>query len=301
MKDADRPLLGILLMLLFCMLAPITDAAAKLLSTVVPLGMMLIVRFLLQSLILAPIVMASTRTWYMTPRIYTIAAARAVLHILGMMGMITALRYLPLADAVAITFVMPFIMLLLGKYVLGEEVGARRLIACIVGFIGTLLVIEPSFDAVGWFALLPLGVAVVFSVFVLLTRQIAKETDPITLQAVNGIMALALLVPMMALARVYWPDWGMWRWHMPDTRSLWLLGLIGVMGTVAHLVMTWSLRFAPAATLAPMHYLEIPFTTAVGWIVFSDLPGPKASLGIAITMAAGLYMIMRERAKARQS
>ena len=64
--------------------------------------------------------------------------------------MFLSLRFLPLADAVAIAFVMPFIMLLLGKFVLDEEVGSRRLIACVVGFIGTLLVMQPSFAEVGW-------------------------------------------------------------------------------------------------------------------------------------------------------
>ena len=63
---------------------------------------------------------------------------RTLLHILGIGAMVTALKYLPLADAVAIAFVMPFIMLLLGKYVLAEEIGPRRLIACAVGFCGTL-------------------------------------------------------------------------------------------------------------------------------------------------------------------
>ena len=72
-------------------------------------------------------------------------------------------------------------LLLLGKYVLGEQVGPRRLIACVVGFIGTLLVIQPSFAQVGAPALLPLIVAVVFALFMLVTRQIAKETDPVAL------------------------------------------------------------------------------------------------------------------------
>jgi drug/metabolite transporter (DMT)-like permease len=73
--------------------------------------------------------------------------------------MFAALRHLPLADAIAIAFVMPFLLLLLGRTVLGETVGPRRLAACAVGFAGTLLVIQPSFAAVGWAALLPLGVA----------------------------------------------------------------------------------------------------------------------------------------------
>jgi drug/metabolite transporter (DMT)-like permease len=75
----------------------------------------------------------------------------------GIALMFASLRYLPLADAVAIAFVMPFIMLLLGWFYLGEEVGPRRLGACAVGFIGTLMVVQPSFAEVGWPALLPLA------------------------------------------------------------------------------------------------------------------------------------------------
>jgi drug/metabolite transporter (DMT)-like permease len=64
---------------------------------------------------------------------------------------------------------------------------------------------------------------------------------------------------------------------------------------VAHLVMTWSLRFAPAATLAPMQYLEIPFATLIGRVVFDALPNGLAAAGILVTIAAGLYVIHRER------
>ena len=85
----------------------------------------------------------------------------------------------------------------------------------------------------------------------------------------------------------------------PDALDWTLLLGIGVLGTVAHLLMTWSLRFAPSATLAPMQYLEIPFATLLGLLIFSDLPNPLAGLGILITVGAGLYIVMRERATAR--
>jgi drug/metabolite transporter (DMT)-like permease len=80
-----------------------------------------------------------------------------------------------------------------------------------------------------------------------------------------------------------------------------LLGAIGLLGTAAHLLMTWSLRYAPSATLAPMHYLEIPVATAFGWMIFSDLPNMLASVGIAITLGSGLYIVMRERVAARKA
>ena len=178
----DRPLLGILLMIGFCILAPMGDSIAKLLGGQIPLAQLVTTRFAVQVLILLPLILLAGTALAMTPWLYAMTALRTVLHIIGIGAMFLSLQYLPLADAVAIAFVMPFIMLLLGKYVLSEEVGIRRLAACAVGFIGTLLVVQPSFAAVGAPALLPLLVAVVFALFMLVTRQVAKQVDPIALQ-----------------------------------------------------------------------------------------------------------------------
>ncbi|MCP9481641.1 DMT family transporter [Shimia sp. CNT1-13L.2] len=293
----DRPLLGILLMLGFCVLAPLGDAVAKILGQLVPLCQLLLVRFGIQALLLIPVVAATNRPWRMRRRTFNLMIIRTVLHIIGIGAMFTALRFLPLADAVAIAFVMPFLMLLLGKFVLDEEVGLRRILACVVGFVGTLMVIQPSFAEVGLPALLPLVVAVVFSLFMLVTRQIAKETDPISLQAVSGTMASLMILPFLLIGPHI---------NMPETAIVWtdtsttaMLLFIGALGTLAHLLMTWSLRYAPSATLAPMQYLEIPFATLIGWIIFSDLPNGLAAIGICVTMAAGLYIVFRERAMSR--
>ncbi|MDC1275295.1 DMT family transporter [Ascidiaceihabitans sp.] len=293
----DKPLLGILLMLGFCVVAPMGDAVAKILGQSIPLGQLLLVRFAVQAIILIPMVWASKLVWRMNGWVLKLAFLRTVLHIFGIGAMFTALQYLPLADAVAIAFVMPFIMLLLGKYILGEDVGARRLIACIVGFIGTLLVVQPSFADVGWPALLPMVVAVNFSFFMLITRQIAKETNPIGLQAVSGVMAVGIMVPALAITAGMGIDA---LTLIAPTGFEWsMLGVIGVLGTLAHLLMTWSLRYAPSATLAPMQYLEIPIATVIGFWVFKDLPNGLATVGIAITIAAGVYIILRERAISR--
>lgn len=281
----------------FCIVAPVGDAVAKLLGASVPLGQVVLLRFAIQALILIPIVWYSGRIWRMRGRVLRLTFLRTLLHMAGIAAMFTALKYLPLADAVAIAFVMPFFMLLLGKFILNEEVGPRRLGASIGGFLGTLLIVQPSFANVGWPALLPVVVAVVFSFFMLVTRQIAKETDPISLQAVSGVMAVVMILPLLALGTM--TQIAPLRLIQPDALDWTLLLGIGVLGTVAHLLMTWSLRFAPSATLAPMQYLEIPFATLLGLLIFSDLPNPLAGLGILITVGAGLYIVMRERATAR--
>lgn len=284
-------------MLGFCVVAPLGDAVVKLLGASVPVMVLLVMRFGIQALILAPIVISRGGLGWLRRRVIGWIALRTLLHMAAIAAMFTALKYLPLADAVAISFVMPFLMLLLGRFLLGEEVGMRRIIACLVGFGGTLMVVQPSFAEVGWPALWPLVVAVLFSLFMLVTRQIARGTDPIGLQAVSGAMAVVLLIPAWFLASalelapsdlaaVSVVDWG-------------LLVSVGLMGTVAHLLMTWALRYAPAATLAPMQYLEIPLATVFGFLIFGDLPNLLASAGIAVTIGAGIYVVLREHAVAR--
>lgn len=287
----DRPLLGILLMIGFCILAPMGDAMAKILGEKVPLVQLLLTRFGIQAGVLIPLAIVTGISLRMSSRVFRLTVLRTLLHIIGIGAMFTSLRFLPLADAVAIAFVMPFIMLLLGRYVLNEVVGTRRIAACCVGFVGTLLVIQPSFAAVGAPALLPLVVAVVFALFMLVTRQIAKDADPIALQSVSGLVATVILGLMMLIPS----NLPAMQVIMPDTGTLWMLLAIGLLGTFAHLLMTWSLRFAPSATLAPMQYLEIPFATIIGFLVFGDWPNRLAMLGIAITMSAGLYIIFREQ------
>ena len=294
----DRPVIGISLMLGFCIVAPFGDAVAKLLGASVPLAQVVLIRFAVQLIILAPLVWLSRRPLRIRGLVLWLTILRTLLHIAGIAAMFTALKYLPLADAVAIVFVMPFFMLILGKYVLSEEVGGRRLLACIAGFGGTLLIVQPSFSEVGWPAILPIFVAANFSVFILITRRIAKHTDPISLQAVSGAMAVALMIPAI---------WGgeklgivAFTMITPDTDQWFLLLAIGILGSLAHLLMTWSLRYAPAATLAPMQYLEIPIATLIGLVIFNELPDGWAMVGIGVTMAAGVYILIREGAIQRR-
>lgn len=295
--STDRPFLGVLLMLAFCVLAPLGDSIAKLLGGVVALSVLVFVRFGIQAAILLPLVALVGQGFRLPSGILLWTLIRTVLHILGIGLMFSALRYLPLADALAIAFVMPFIMLLLGHFVMGEQVGLHRMMACAVGFVGTLLVIQPNFVEVGYPALLPLGVAVVFALFMMVTRKIARALDPIKLQAISGVQASVILAAVLLLLPSTFGEVSL----QFDIRTWGLLAALGLIGTFAHLFMTWSLRFAPASTLAPMQYLEIPFGTAIGWLIFSDLPNRLAAVGICITVGAGLYVILRERRLALQS
>ena len=195
----DRPLLGILLMLAFCVIIPFSDALAKILGTEIPLLQLIETRFLAQAVLFLPLGLWLGVRLFPSRRAAGLTLARTMLQIGGLGCMFTALRYLPLADAVAIAFVMPFIILILGHVFLGEEVGPRRIGACAVGFLGTLMVLQPSFVAVGWPALLPLAVALIFAVFTLITRVLTSQMTPLAMQGASALMALPLLVPLALL------------------------------------------------------------------------------------------------------
>jgi len=289
---ADRPIIGILFMMGFCLFAPMGDAAAKSISLMTPMMMLLLARYVMQAILPLPLIIASRRQIGMNWRVLRVILARSVVHIAGVGTMYAALRHLPLADALAIAFVYPFIMLVMGHLFLGEQVGIRRIFACAVGFGGTLMIIQPSFAAVGWPALLPLLVAFLFASLVMLTRQIAKDYDPTCLQAASGFASTVILL----LVWLAFHDLGFADLQITGVTSLQALCLvlIGLFGTLSHLSMNYAVRFAPSATLAPMQYIELPVATSVGWLVFGELPNGLAALGIAISVASGLAVIYFE-------
>lgn len=293
----DNPLLGIGLMLAFCAVIPFGDALVKHLGQTVPVMTLLVIRYIIQVLLMGPAMAWQKRgfshLFHYSKRAWWLLFWRTAMHILGIVGMYFGLKYMPLADTTAIAFIFPILMLIVGHFFLKEQVGPHRAIAALVGFVGTLLVVQPNFVAVGLNALWPIGVAFSFVIFVLVTRQMSREVDPISMQATSGVMALAIMsVPILLLNG---EGWALWDLIEPSVQDWPFLIMAGIVGSVGHLLMSASLRYAPAATLAPMQYLEIPFATLIGWMVFSDLPNSLAAVGIVVTVAAGLYIIYREQ------
>ena len=296
--SSDRILTGVALMLGFCLTAPLLDVAAKLASSSVPIGQITAARFLVQCVLMAPFLWVMGLSIKVARGQWLALVARALLLLFATFCFIAAIRVMPLADALAIVFVAPFIVLLVGKFSLGEDVGPRRVGAALVGFVGVLFVIQPSFAAFGAVALIPLGTAVAFAFYILATRGLSRQMHPVTLQFHTGLVASLFCLPVLVLAEgsgsnlfdSVWPTGIAW---------VWLFG-VGFFATLSHMMMTYALSLAPSATLAPLQYFELPVATLLGYLVFSDFPNTLSLIGIAIIIGAGLYMIHRERVTARQ-
>lgn len=297
MNTNDRILPGVALMLLFCLTAPLIDVASKLAGQGVPVATVTLSRFLVQGALMAPIAFWLGQDLRLSRKALHLTLARAAVSVASTFSFVAALRVMPLADALAIAFLEPFIILLIGRFVMGEQVGPRRIGAAIVGFGGSLLVIQPAFAAFGLAALYPVGTAISFALYILLTRAAAPHMRPVTMQFYTAIAASLFCLPIFLLGAVTnefalsfeTPQGIFWIW----------CGAVGLAATVSHMAMTYALRFAPSSTLAPLHYLEIVPAALFSTLIFDQFPNPLTWAGITIITASGLYIIHRERITAR--
>lgn len=291
--SVDRILPGIGLMLVFCIVAPLIDVASKIAVQTVSAGTVTLSRFLVQAALMAPIVLFMRLPARMSMRIARLVLLRAVVNIGSTFCFVAAVRVMPIADALAIAFISPFVLLLMGRFLLNEQVGPRRIAASVVAFCGTVLVIQPSFARFGATALFPVGCAVCFALYMLVTRHLSREQHPVVMQLHTALAASLICLPLLALGTL--ADVKPIQFDLP-VGMIWLACLaVGVAATVSHMAMTYALSFAPSSTLAPLNYLEIVTATIFGFLFFGDFPGGMTWTGIAIIVASGLYVIHRER------
>lgn len=293
-RPGDRTGRGIVLMLGFCATAPLLDVFSKLAVATISVGEVTVARFIVQTLVMVPVLAIMGLGLRLPRSILPLMAFRAACVVVSTFCFVSAVQVMPIADALAIAFVEPFIVLLWGRFVMHEPVGPRRLIASVVGFAGVLLVIQPSFQRFGAVALWPLGTATAFAAYMLVTRQMAGRLHPVAVQFhTSWIAALIAVVPLALYGQ------GAFAPSMPGgVEWLWLVG-VGVAAAVSHMLMTLAFGMAPTTLLAPLHYFELISAVLYGWLVWGDFPNALAWAGTAVVIGSGLYIIHREAVAAR--
>ena len=207
-----------------------------------------------------------------------LAACSATLFIIGV-------KFVPLADAVAVAFVAPFLVTLMGALILREPVGIRRWSAVTIGFIGTLIVIRPGMGVIHPAVLLVLGAAFLFAVRQIISRMLAGA-DPVSTTvaytALTGSLLLTIPLPFV------------WQW--PGTGLEWgVMVLIAVLAGCAEFLVIKALEVAQAVVVAPLQYTLLIWSTGYGYFIFHDLPDLWTLVGASIIVATGLYTLNRER------
>ncbi len=293
----DRVPLGVLFMVLFCLTAPLIDVAAKMAAQHVTVSQVTLARYGFQVLLMAPLMLVWRQVWGFSRTEAWLLLLRAVVGLVSTYSFVAAVQVMAIADALAIVFVEPFILLALGFLLFGEQVGPRRIIASLVGFCGALLVIQPNFAVFGPVALWPLVTALAFAFYILVTRRLSRGMAPVAMNFHSAWIAVLIMAPVLGFGAVADMPLLALSWPAP---VVWVqLVCVALAATVSHLFISYALRYAPSATVAPLHYLEIVSAAALGWLFFRDWPNLLSWAGIAVITGAGLYIIWREQSLAR--
>jgi drug/metabolite transporter (DMT)-like permease len=186
-------------------------------------------------------------------------------------------------------FVYPVIATILSSIILKEKVGPRRWVAVIIGFIGVLFVIRPGFNEINLATIMALGTGVCYAFYIISTRKLSSIDNPLMtliFTGLSGAIAISLIVPFF------------WSW-MSITEWILLITLAAI-GTLAHLLLILSLKYAEASKLAPLAYSEIIMNSIIGYYFFGDFPDRWVWIGLVIIIASGVYISFRENIKANK-
>ena len=283
---------GILQICAGMLIIPILDVFAKLLGGRLDPVEVTLMRFITQACLMAPFVIY-LRLWQIPPKTLLIQTTRGGLIAIATVCFFAALQHLPMAEAIAIYFAQPIILTVLSAIFLGETIRARRIIAIIVGMIGTLIILQPSVMIFGTAAVFPLGSSIAMAFYMVLTRKIANSVHPYQMQFVVAVAAVAILSCTLILGAAV--DLPGTKFLVPSTQEFfWIFGM-GLAATIVHVFIVWAMGNAPANVLAPFQYVEIVGAVTLGYIVFNDLPAGTTLLGVAIIVLSGVYLFHRER------
>jgi drug/metabolite transporter (DMT)-like permease len=209
---------------------------------------------------------------------------RAVLLVAEICVMVYGFTLLGLVESHAVFTCYPLLIAALSGPILGEHVGWRRWLAIGVGFVGVIIILEPGFGVFQLAAVVPLIAALMFALYGLLTRYVARQDSAATSFFWTGT------VGSVAMTAV-----GIWFWE-PMTGPDWVwMGALCITGALGHFTLIKCYEVAEASSVQPFAYLQLVFGSAIGITVFSETIRLNVALGAALIVAAGLFTLWRQR------
>jgi drug/metabolite transporter (DMT)-like permease len=213
----------------------------------------------------------------------SLQAVRGLLPLLANVTVIVGVGLMPLADATAVSFASPLLVVALSVPLLGERISVHSWIGVACGFMGVLLIARPGAGALAWAAVFPLATAFLFALYQILTRLVSRSDDPVVTLAWTVAVGLVLTTPLLPLA-----------WHAVGGSDWLLLGLSGLLFGGGQYLLIRAFALAPAAVLTPFTYAQIVAAVVFGALVFGDVPDLWTMAGTALVILAGVYVIRRQ-------
>ena len=286
---ADQPFRGIALILLSTVFLATSVTSAKYLSKTLPSIEIAWVRFVIFGLIMVPAMVPGSPLFALRTTRPKLQLFRGLTLLGSSVLFITGLRYLPIAEASATSFVAPLFVTALSIIFLSEKVGIRRWIATMVGLTGVIVIVRPGTGAFQLAALLPIFSAFAWACTLVMTRVMSGREHVVTTMtysSIAGVAILSVLVPFV--------------WATPSWHDIMFGLLIGVASTAGQFIVVFAFRYADASVLAPFSYSQLLWVSILGFLVFGEVPSIWTVVGAAFIVGSGLYTAHRERVRRSQ-
>jgi drug/metabolite transporter (DMT)-like permease len=283
----ERTALGLFLLAGLCLSS--LDATAKYLVRDHSLLLVVWARYVGQIVVVTPFAWHRAGRGFWQTRKLGLQLVRSLMLVLATIGFFGGLRYLPLAEASAVTFLAPIFVVVLSWPLLRERPTAARRVASVVGFAGILILLRPGSAIMHPAVVLLVGAALTNALYQLLTRKLLDENPYTTLfySATVGTLILSLALPFALEERPF------------SAGAAVPFVLMGFLAGLGHWCLTHAYLYAPASMLTPFTYLQIVWATAFGFFIFGQHPDRISALGMAIVVASGLWLALRERRRMR--
>ncbi len=282
---ANVPLAAIVLIVGAVACFTLLDATVKRLAASYPVPLLVWARYLVQALAMV-LWLAPTmgRRLVVSPQ-PGLQLARGTILVASSVCFVNALRRMPLAEATAINYTTPTLVILLSVLILKERMTPPRWAFVVAGLVGMLLIVRPGAAIFHGGSVFALAGAFFYAAYQIMTRKLAAEDPRVTLfyPALAGSVLMSLVLPFVEMpSGMPWADVA-------------LVALTGALGTAGHFLFILAFQRAPASGLTPFTYMQIVFATLVGWAAFGHFPDGAALAGMAVIAGSGLLLAWHER------
>ena len=208
---------------------------------------------------------------------------RCLFGLIALIAIFIALRNLPLATVVSISFAAPIFTTIFSIFFLSEKVGFYRWLAVFVGFFGIIIITEPGFSSLNIYYIYPIIFCLGLSYVAIAIRQLST-TEPVWLISLNFSAAITIV-------SLFTIPFG---WIMPNVQDFFLLSLIGVFGGVANLWLSQSYKFSEVSLVTPLKYLALVFAIIFGYFIWNEVPTIKTLSGALLVIISSIIIFRRE-------
>jgi drug/metabolite transporter (DMT)-like permease len=285
MRLANRRGIRFMVLAMACFIA--NDAMVKLASATLPAAQLIFIRGLMASLLVLAVARATAAPIAVAQLTHRWVLVRAAIDAVASLTYLVSLFHLPIANATAINMASPLFIVALAVPLLGERVDARRGAAIAAGFAGVLLVIQPRIEGFNAYALLCLAATLLHAVRDLSVRRIPPGVPSLAITLATAV-AVTLLAGLLSVPQ---------GWQPLGLRETALLAGASVFLASGYHLIIRSTRMGDMSTIAPWRYTGLLWALIVGWVIWADLPNALGWAGIALLIAAGVYLIRRERGR----